>query len=77
MALRMQEHTLGSRAKLLEEMAQHYEGYGKGVKTAMEEVRRGNLRGVFGPVGELFRVSPRDTVALETASGHAEPAGRG
>ena len=45
MALRMQEHTLGSRAKLLEEMAQHYEGYGKGVKTAMEEVRRGNLRG--------------------------------
>ena len=71
MALRMQEHTLGSRAKLLEEMAQHYEGYGKGVKTAMEEVRRGNLRGVFGPVGELFRVSPRDTVALETALGGA------
>ena len=71
MALRMQEHTLGSRAKLLEEMVQHYEGYGKGVKTAMEEVRRGNLRGVFGPVGELFRVSPRDTVALETALGGA------
>ena len=62
---------MGSRAKLLEEMAQHYEGYGKGVKTAMEEVRRGNLRGVFGPVGELFRVSPRDTVALETALGGA------
>ena len=71
MALRMREHTLGSRAKLLEEMAQHYEGYGKGVKTAMEEVRRGNLRGVFGPVGELFRVPPRDTVALETALGGA------
>lgn len=71
MALRMQEHTLGSRAKLLEEMVQHYEGYGKGVKTAMEEVRRGNLRGVFGPVGELFRVPPRDTVALETALGGA------
>ena len=52
-------------------MVQHYEGYGKGVKTAMEEVRRGNLRGVFGPVGELFRVPPRDTVALETALGGA------
>ncbi len=68
--LRMQEHTLGSRAKLLEEMAQHYEWLWKGVKTAMEEVRRGNS-GVFGPVGELFRVSPQDTVALETALGGA------
>lgn len=71
MTLRMEEHTLSSRAKLLGEMAQHYEGYAKGVKTAMSAAQRGDLQGVLGPVGELFRVGARYTVALETALGGA------
>lgn len=71
MAQRMEEHALASRVKLLEEMANVYEGYTKGVKTAMGEARRGNLRGVLGPVGELFHVPAQYTLALETALGGA------
>ena len=71
MDLRMAESRLADRARLLAEMADHYEGYTKGVKTAMNQARRGNLTGVLGPVGELFRVSARYTVALETALGGA------
>lgn len=71
MAQRMEEHALASRVRLLEEMANVYEGYTKGVKTAMGEARRGNLRGVLGPVGELFHVPAQYTLALETALGGA------
>ncbi len=71
MDLRMAESALADRAKLLAEMADHYEGYTKGIKTAMGQARRGNLTGVLGPVGGLFRVPARYTVALETALGGA------
>lgn len=69
--LRLEADTLHQRVKLLGEMASHYEGYVKGVKTAMTAVRQGELRGVLGPVGELFQVDRRYTVALETALGAA------
>ena len=52
-------------------MARHYEGYAKGVKTAMAAARQGTLRGVIGPVGEQFHVAAPYTVALETALGGA------
>ena len=71
MVQRMQTHTLAARQTLLEEMAQHYEGYTKGVKTAMNAVQAGKLSGVLGPVGQLFRVPARYTLALETALGAA------
>lgn len=71
MALRVEEHNLTARLTLLGELAQHYEGYAKGVKTAMSAARRGDLPGVLGPVGELFHVGTRYTVALETALGGA------
>ena len=71
MALRMEEGALAQRHKLLQEMAQHYEGYGKGVKTAMTALDRGELKGVLGPVGQLFQTDSRYTVALETALGGA------
>lgn len=71
MACRMEEQTLSTRARLLGEMASHLEGYAKGVKTAMTAVRRGELTGVLGPVGQLFHVESRYTVALETALGGA------
>lgn len=71
MARRMEEQSLVSRVKLFREMEAVYEGYSKGVKTAMTQVGRGNLPGVLGPVGELFHVPVRYTVALETALGGA------
>lgn len=71
MASRMEEQTLSARLRLLGEMADHLEGYAKGVKTAMTAVRRGELTGVLGPVGQLFQVESRYTVALETALGGA------
>lgn len=71
MAQRVEEQALASRVKLLQDMTAVYEGYAKGVKTAMGEVKGGNLPGVLGPVGELFHVPARYTVALETALGGA------
>lgn len=70
-ALRLEADTLRQRIQLLGEMAAHYEGYVKGVRTAMTAARRGELHGVLGPVGELFQVDSRYTVALETALGGA------
>ena len=57
MALQTQERTLAARSRALGEMARHYEGYAKGVKTAMAAARQGTLRGVIGPVGEQFHVA--------------------
>lgn len=71
MSLRGAEHNLTSRLTLLGELARQEEGYAKGVKTAMRAARRGDLSGVLGPVGELFHVGARYTVALETALGGA------
>ena len=71
MALQTQERTLAARSRALGEMARHYEGYAKGVKTAMAAARQGTLRGVIGPVGEQFHVAAPYTVALETALGGA------
>ena len=71
MARRMEENALANRVKLFREMEAVYEGYSRGVKTAMTQAGRGGLSGVLGPVGELFHVPARYTVALETALGGA------
>lgn len=71
MARRVEEQTASSRLRMMEDMTALYEGYNKGVKTAMGEVKRGTLSGVLGPVGQLFRVPARYTVAVETALGAA------
>ena len=71
MARRVEEQTLSSRLRMMEDMTALYEGYNKGVKTAMGEVKRGALTGVLGPVGQLFHVPARYTVAIETALGAA------
>ena len=71
MARRVEEQTLSSRLRMMEDMTALYEGYNKGVKTAMGEVKRGTLTGVLGPVGQLFHVPARYTVAIETALGAA------
>ena len=71
MSRRVEEQTLSSRLRMMEDMTALYEGYNKGVKTAMGEVKRGTLTGVLGPVGQLFHVPARYTVAIETALGAA------
>ena len=71
MACRLEAHTLAARQKLLGDLASQMEGYARGVKTAMTAARRGELTGVLGPVGQLFHVESRYTVALETALGGA------
>ena len=71
MSRQVEAQTLSSRLRMMEDMTALYEGYNKGVKTAMGEVKRGSLSGVLGPVGQLFRVPARYTVAMETALGAA------
>lgn len=71
MACRLEAHTLAARQKLLGDLASQMEGYARGVKTAMTAARRRELTGVLGPVGQLFHVESRYTVALETALGGA------
>ena len=44
---------------MLSEMEKLYEGYSKAVKLVMGEARRGQLKGVHGPVAGLIHVPDR------------------
>ena len=69
--LQMEENALQSRIHMLSEMEKLYEGYSKAVKLVMGEAKRGQLRGIHGPVAGLIHVPDRCTVAVETALGGA------
>jgi chromosome segregation protein len=69
--LQMEENALASRIHMLAEMEKVYEGYSKAVKLVMGEARRGNLRGIRGPVASLLQVPDSYTVAIEVALGGA------
>ncbi|MFR2332931.1 MAG: chromosome segregation SMC family protein [Flavonifractor plautii] len=69
--LQMEENALHSRIHMLSEMEKLYEGYSKAVKLVMGEARRGQLKGVHGPVAGLLHVPDHCTVASETALGGA------
>ena len=69
--LQMEENALQSRIHMLSEMEKMYEGYSKAVKLVMGEARRGQLRGVHGPVAGLLHVPDAYAVAIETALGGA------
>ena len=71
MKLQMDENALSSRVKMLTEMEKLHEGYSKAVKLVMGEARRGQLKGVHGPVAGLLHVPDHCTVAIETALGGA------
>lgn len=71
LALRMEENSKRARLRVLEEMERHYEGYSKSVKHVMEQVARGALPGVHGPVGALWEVPAAFAVAIEVALGGA------
>ncbi|HHW19088.1 MAG TPA: chromosome segregation protein SMC [Firmicutes bacterium] len=59
------------RRRVLEEMEESYEGYGKGPKSVLSAAKRGVLKGVLGPVGELFSCETRFIPALSAAVGGA------
>ena len=69
--LQMEENALHSRIHMLSEMEKLYEGYSKAVKLVMGEARRGQLKGVHGPVAGLLHVPDRYAVAIEIALGGA------
>ncbi len=70
-SLELERKELSARAGMLQEMEKLREGFSKAVKLVMGEVRKGQLRGVHGPVAELLHVPDEYTVAIETALGGA------
>ena len=52
-------------------MERDFESYNKSVKLVMQEVQRGTLRNVYGPVSRLVRTQDQYTVAIEIALGAA------
>lgn len=69
--LTMEVSNLTSRHKMLSDLQRDYEGYSKAVKTLMQLHSRGTMPGICGTVGELIRVNPEHTLAIETALGGA------
>jgi len=67
--LRMDEHALVQRMRMLQDLEKHYEGFSKAVKLIMGEAERGNLKGIHGPVAGLIQTPDAYTVAIETALG--------
>ncbi len=69
--LQMEDNTIQSRIRMLEEMEKLHEGFSRAVKLVMSEAARGGLKNVHGAVGELLQVPEEYTVAVETALGGA------
>ncbi len=69
--LQMEENAIRSRIHMLSEMEKMYEGYSKAVKLVMGEAKKGQLKGIHGPVAGLIHVPDTCTVAIETALGGA------
>ena len=69
--LQMEENAIRSRIHMLSEMEKMYEGYSKAVKLVMGEAKKGQLRGIHGPVAGLIHVPDACAVAIETALGGA------
>lgn len=61
--------SMDGRIGMLTEMEKDYEGFNRAVKTVMQASRRGNLRGIHGPVANLVRAEERYALAIETALG--------
>ena len=58
-----------NRVKMLSDMQREYEGFSRSVKTIMNRVERGALRGVHGPVSSLLDVPEQFVTAIDTALG--------
>lgn len=64
-------HKSEDRIKILQELEKSMEGYSGAIKAVMNEVKRGALRGIHGPVSQLITVKEKYSVAIETALGAA------
>ncbi len=57
------------KADALKRMEEHFEGYANSVRFVMNEAKKATLSGIYGPVSKLIKVSPKYTLAIETAMG--------
>ncbi|SIT01213.1 chromosome segregation protein SMC [Alicyclobacillus vulcanalis] len=62
---------LSSRLELLRDLEAGYDGYAHGVRTVLQQAKRGALKGVWGSVAEIVRVDRAHELAIETALGGA------
>ena len=60
-----------AKAKVYRAMERDYDSYNKSVRLVMQEVQRGKLQNVHGPVSRLIRTDDEYTVAIEIALGAA------
>ena len=58
-----------NRVKMLSDMQRDYEGFSRSVKSIMQQVERGAMRGVHGPVSSLITTDNRFVTAIDTALG--------
>ncbi len=58
-----------NRVKMLSDMQRDYEGFSRSVKSIMQQVERGAMRGVHGPVSSLITTDDRFVTAIDTALG--------
>ncbi|WP_125114932.1 chromosome segregation protein SMC [Agathobaculum sp. Marseille-P7918] len=58
-----------NRVKMLRDMQRDYEGFSRSVKSIMQQVERGAMRGVHGPVSSLITTDDRFVTAIDTALG--------
>ena len=66
-----QFNSVSAKAKVFRAMERDFESYQKSVKMVMQEVQRGSLQHVHGPVSRLIRTEDGYTVAIEIALGAA------
>ena len=64
-------NSVSAKAKVFRAMERDFESYQKSVKLVMQEVQRGTLRNIHGPVSRLIRTDDNYTVAIEIALGGA------
>ncbi|HNW05169.1 MAG TPA: chromosome segregation protein SMC, partial [Oscillospiraceae bacterium] len=56
-----------SRAKLLQDLEDHMEGFAQSVKFVLERAKAGALRGILAPVSGILSVGSKYSLAVETA----------
>ena len=58
-----------NRVKMLSDMQRDFEGFSRSVKSVMNQVERGAMHGVHGPVSSLLTTDERFVTAIDTALG--------
>lgn len=69
--LRLDAEGIVRRVRLLEEMERSMAGFHDSVKAIVKQSQRGALRGIHGPVSQLFNADATYALAIETALGAA------